>query len=204
MFFDVCGCMYAHVQQKSGNTDPQWSRAACGRRPQWPDRAAGAGTAAYADTVFIYLFVSTSICSFDYLPLVCRSLQPGILLFRQLSPVLLCVACLAVSVFLGLSALVPRLASRVTLAVRADARDVIYLSIYSFILYSPSPRLSRVLLSFWTDCRSRHCRRPGAAPPPLAAITRRGWSDGPAGKGGRGNGTRRRGLKSDGRNRLRM
>ena len=39
-------------------------------------------------------------------------------------------ACLAVSVFPGLSILVPRLASRVTLAVRADARDVIYLSIY--------------------------------------------------------------------------
>ena len=39
-------------------------------------------------------------------------------------------ACLAVSVFPGVSILVPQLASRVTLAVRADARDVIYLSIY--------------------------------------------------------------------------
>ena len=37
-------------------------------------------------------------------------------------------ACLAVSVSLGLSVIVPRLASRVTLAVRADARDAIYLS----------------------------------------------------------------------------
>ena len=41
-------------------------------------------------------------------------------------------ACLAVSVSLGLSVLVPRLASRVTVAVRADARDVVstYLSTY--------------------------------------------------------------------------
>ena len=38
-------------------------------------------------------------------------------------------ACLAVSVFPGFSVLAPRLASRVTVAVRADARDVIYLSI---------------------------------------------------------------------------
>ena len=38
-------------------------------------------------------------------------------------------ACLAASVFPGRLLLLPRLASRVTLAVRADARDVIYLSI---------------------------------------------------------------------------
>ena len=36
-------------------------------------------------------------------------------------------ACLALSVSPGLPALVPRLASRVTLAVRADARDVIFI-----------------------------------------------------------------------------
>ena len=41
-------------------------------------------------------------------------------------------ACLAVSVFPGRLIHLPRLASRVTLAVRADARDVIYLSIYHF------------------------------------------------------------------------
>ena len=38
-------------------------------------------------------------------------------------------ACLAVSVFSGRFIHLPRLASRVTLAVRADGRDVIYLSI---------------------------------------------------------------------------
>ena len=38
-------------------------------------------------------------------------------------------ACLAGSVFPGLFIHLPRLAPRVTLAVRADARDVIYLSI---------------------------------------------------------------------------
>ena len=39
-------------------------------------------------------------------------------------------ACLAVSVFPGRLIHLPRLASRVTLAVRANARDVIYLPIY--------------------------------------------------------------------------
>ena len=39
-------------------------------------------------------------------------------------------ACLAVSVFPGLSILLSRLASRVTLAVRADARHVLYLTFY--------------------------------------------------------------------------
>ena len=38
-------------------------------------------------------------------------------------------ACLAVSVFPGLSIHLPRVASRVTLAVRAEARDVTFLSI---------------------------------------------------------------------------
>ena len=41
-------------------------------------------------------------------------------------------ACLAVSVPPGLSVLVPRLASRVTLAVRADARDAVYVSIMQY------------------------------------------------------------------------
>ena len=39
-------------------------------------------------------------------------------------------ACLAVSASPGLSVLVPRLASVVTLAVRADARDAISICIY--------------------------------------------------------------------------
>ena len=41
-------------------------------------------------------------------------------------------ACLAVSVFPGRLIHLPRLASRVALAIRADARDVIYLSIYTY------------------------------------------------------------------------
>ena len=47
-------------------------------------------------------------------------------------------ACLAVSVFPGLSILVPRMAPPVTLAVRADARDVPYLST------APQPRFEGV------------------------------------------------------------
>ena len=43
-------------------------------------------------------------------------------------------ACLAVSVSPGPSELLPRLAPRVALAVRADARDVIYLSTCLFVL----------------------------------------------------------------------
>ena len=44
-------------------------------------------------------------------------------------------ACLAVAVFPGLSILVPHLASRVTLAVRADARDVMYIYIYLLVYF---------------------------------------------------------------------
>ena len=62
-------------------------------------------------------------------------------------------ACLAVSVFPGLSILVPRLASRVTLAVRADARecniylsdarDVTHLSIYPPLRLLPAAATGR-------------------------------------------------------------
>ena len=47
-------------------------------------------------------------------------------------------ACLAVSVFPGRLIHLPRLASRVTMAVRAGARDVIYLSIYLSHMREPS------------------------------------------------------------------
>ena len=62
-----------------------------------------------------------------------RPVHPKVLTQGGRSPVagvsrLAMCACLAVSVFPGRLILVPRVASRVTLAVRADARDVIYIS----------------------------------------------------------------------------
>ena len=72
-------------------------------------------------------------------------------LCHDVSSLAMC-ACLAVSVFPGLSILVPRLAPRVTLAVRADASwDVIYLSIY--------------LMMSWQQLH-QPCLAP-ASPPPL-------------------------------------
>ena len=50
-------------------------------------------------------------------------------------------ACLGVSVSPGFLVLVPRVASRIALAVRADAREVIYISIYLSIY--PQPVLNR-------------------------------------------------------------
>ena len=94
-------------------------------RLQWGRGGVGSGCQART----AQLWLSGSLVAIS----LCPSTQPrapglrgSILLLSRLA---VC-ACLAVSVFPGLSVLVPRSASRVTLAVRADARDLIYLSIY--------------------------------------------------------------------------
>ena len=74
-------------------------------------------------------------------------------------------ACLAVTVFPGRLVHLPRLASGVTLAVRADARDVIYLSIYQSRSFSTLFSFSPLRLP---SPAARSTAAPGAPPAPPA------------------------------------
>ena len=85
--------------------------------------------------------------------------------------------CLAVPVFPGPSILVPRLASRVTPAVRADARDVMYPFIYRHLLpplllhTSVSP-CSASSAPAATGASRRVSLNPQQPPPPPATLLR--------------------------------